>query len=485
MTSPHHPTPNTQPRVKRGRGAAQKKSNGSSLTTASEGLRTLGVLLRRSLLARRAGQTFGGKRDLYEVFGYRTTLTFDDYLAKYARQDIASRIVDAPADAIWQRPPEVVGTEEFTRRWDELVRGLRLWNKLNRVDKLAGLGSYAVLVLGYDDSSRLDIPVRAGRARNLLYVQPFSQSSVSIQSFVSDPRSPRFNLPEFYTIDLSAPSTTSIADGLQQTRKSTRTVKVHYSRVVHVAENLLEDDTYGIPRLAQVYNLLDDLLKVAGGSAEVFWLSGRQGLQADIDKDLELDAADAAALSDELEEYMHELRRFIRTRGVKLNSIGADAPSAEGPFNMIISLIASTTGIPKRILMGSEAGQLAAEQDRANWAERIEERRTNFAEPVVLHPLIKGLQQAGVLPESEFEIKWPPAFKLSPLEEGQMMAQKARAATNLSRMSLTGELLTREEARVLLGHPPEMPTDGTPIGERAPLADSARTRPPTQAPGRP
>ena len=45
---------------------------------------------------------------------------------------------------------------------------------------------------------------------------------------------------------------------------------VHASRVLHVAEDCLDDDVYGIPRLKPVFDRLDDLLKVVGGSAEFF-----------------------------------------------------------------------------------------------------------------------------------------------------------------------------------------------------------------------
>ena len=53
---------------------------------------------------------------------------------------------------------------------------------------------------------------------------------------------------------------------------------VHASRVIHVAEDILDDEVYGIPRLEPLYNYLDDLLKVVGGSAEMFWLDAKRRL---------------------------------------------------------------------------------------------------------------------------------------------------------------------------------------------------------------
>ncbi len=122
---------------------------------------------------------------------------------------------------------------------------------------------------------------------------------------------------------------------------------------------------------------------------------------------------------------------------------------------MLMGLLSGATGIPRRILLGSEAGQLASEQDRANWAERIEERRTSFAEPVILLPFIRKMQDAEVLPQTDdIEIEWPNAFHMSPLEENQAMAQKARAAVNLSKQNDRGTPVTTvEESREIIGLP--------------------------------
>ncbi len=207
--------------------------------------------------------------------------------------------------------------------------------------------------------------------------------------------------------------------------------------------------------MAKVYNLLDDLMKIAGGAPEAFWMNARAGLQADIDMEMELDDEDATALADEIEEYQHQLRRIIKTRGVDLKPLGTEVASPKDQFNMLISLLSGTTGIPQRILIGSEAGQLASEQDRANWAERIEERRVLFAEPYILDPLIRRFMEVGLLPEiDDYEYEWPEAFKVSPLESAQTMASQARAIGNMARQ--TGgknpmQITTQKEAREIIG----------------------------------
>ncbi|ARC89979.1 hypothetical protein [Rhodovulum sp. MB263] len=68
--------------------------NGAPLAHAVRA-NTGSALVSRKILAGRAGQSFNGARDLYETLGYPLSLTPEDYVDAYLRQDIASRIVDA------------------------------------------------------------------------------------------------------------------------------------------------------------------------------------------------------------------------------------------------------------------------------------------------------------------------------------------------------------------------------------------------------
>jgi hypothetical protein len=217
--------------------------------------------------------------------------------------------------------------------------------------------------------------------------------------------------------------------------------------------------------LGQCYNTLDDLLKVTGGSAELYWLTSNRGLHVDIDKEMELDPADEQALSDEIDEYQHQLRRVLRTRGVKVDALGSEVADPRGVFETLLAELAATTSIPQRILIGSEAGQLASEQDRANWADYIERRRKIFAEPYVLKPVLRTLEALQYFPKETADKtvwEWPEAFHTSPLEESQIYAAWARAVVNLARRNQFGApLISDEEARVKMSLPKKVPSGDT------------------------
>jgi hypothetical protein len=422
---------------------------------------TSALLTRMSWLSR-AGLTHDGARDLYTVFGYQRDLRPTDLYMKYRRQDIARPIVEAPCDALWTRPPVVNSDGEFNAAWEQLLKDHQIWSVINRLDYMTGYGRFAILVVGLDDGRKLSEPVRGGRHK-IAYLQPYSEVGVKILSYEDNPSSPRFNLPVMYQVQVQE---TEVGMAGRQTGPARMSFEVHWSRVVHVADGIVEDTVYGLPRLEPVYNLLTDLLKVAGSTAENYWLTANRGMQVDVDKEMDLTAEDADDLAGEIDEYYHNLRRFIKTRGVKITELGAKVSDPSMTINNILALISATTRMPQRILVGSEAGQLASEQDRANWAERVNERRQKYGEPGVLVPLITAFARIGVLPVPSFlQFLWPDAFILAPLEKAQTSAQKARSAANLLKVLVDKpDFLSIKEARNIVGL-----GDDVPVLEDAPI----------------
>jgi hypothetical protein len=404
-------------------------TNGSN-GVAKSALRGLSTILSRVSFFSRLGLTHDGNRDLYNVFGYKTYPTTRDYYLKYLRQDIAARVVDAYPAATWSSPPVISGTARFDKDWAAINAKFKPFTVFQRLDRLLGFGEYAILLIGLSDGRKLEVPATGKRNQEIIYLQPYSSESMTVKAWDENPGSPRYGLPEMYTIradDVASASPQQVAFQRKQT-------DVHWSRCIHVVEDPLENEVYGIPRLQRVYNLLDDLLKVTGGTAETYWLTANRGIQADVDKDLSFTEEDAANLTDEIDEYIHQLSRVIRTRGVKITPLGSDVPDPRGVFDILVTMLAGALGIPKRILLGSEAGQLASEQDRTNWANRIEERRANFAEPAVLWPFFNRLIDLKLVRPGPQNFDWPSAFRMSPLERAQTAAQKARSAANLQKL---------------------------------------------------
>lgn len=420
--------------------------------------KAMSSLVARASLANRLGKTFGGDRDIYLSLGYKKTLEFDDYNERYRRGGIAGRIVDAPAAITWRNEPSLVeigSTGEITKfeqAWVDLATRLQLYHFLERADKVSGIGRYGVLLIGVRGGRALEEPlVGELTPEDIIFLAPYSEDNATIRQFETDASNPRFGLPLMYDLKLST--------GLEGFTASNNMVKVHHSRLIHIAEALVEDDIFGIPRLHRVWNYLDDLDKIMGGSAEGVWQTVNRGIQFDVDKDMELEGDDIIAFEDEIEDYMHGHKRYMRTKGITANVLGSEIPDPRGPFQVVSSLISGVTGMPQRILFGSERGQLASSLDERNWNSRIKERQGKFAETKMIRPMVDKFIQLGVLPEVKYNIKWPDLNTMSMREVADVAARMGQAIRNISvAMATEGEPLisAAEVRRLWLGLPDEI-----------------------------
>ncbi len=382
------------------------------------------VLLSRINLANQAGKTFEGKRDLYETLGYKRTLLFQDYYDRYKRGGIARRIVNAYPNATWRNAPKIVSeNEEFVRIWEELTVRLKLFHYLNRLDTLSGIETFGTLLIGTKSARALDQPIgTVSSAKDVLYLSVFTEDHSQISKIEADPGSERFGLPAEYMLTL-----TTDATGGTTVSKPT-----HHSRLIHVAEDLDEDEIHGTPRQRAVWNYLDDMDKISGASAEAIWRVADRGIQFDMDPETELKPEDEEALSNEIEEYMHDMKRHLMTQGIKANVLGGETVDPRGAYITTMGLISGTTGIPQRILSGSEAGQLASSQDERNFNARVRERQEIHAEPNILRPTVDKFIEIGALPDSPYDIEWPDLAVLTRKEEADIAARFGQAIKHAS-----------------------------------------------------
>lgn len=413
----------------------ENPNNGHKTLSKDERLVVFSALVERYNLAGKLGFQFQGLRDMYTILGYKKTPVFEDYLAKYDRQDISGRVVDLPAVDTWRNPPKIndgkSSTEEeqptsaFVQALKGVINQVQLWHYLTRLDRLAGIGQYGILLIGVSGGSDLAAPIEKASLKpgGIIYLKPFSQGSATINTYEIDKTSERYGLPTFYDVLINV---------------GQLKVRVHWSRVLHVAEDLLEDDVFGRPRLKRIYDRLDDLTKIVGGGAEATWKLMYKGMQADIREGYSSESQTLEDLDKEIDEYLHGLRRVIRTAGVDIKPFDSEVVDPTGLFSIIISLIAASADIPQRILIGSERGELASSQDLASWAGRIKARQIQFAEPVILRPFIDRMVSAGALPPPDggaYTIEWPSLFMMSDMERADLAVKAAQAAGAMSPMS--------------------------------------------------
>lgn len=392
------------------------------------------ILLDRLRWAREHGVTFDGARKEYDILGYDKVVTYRMYRAEYDRGGIAGRVVDVMPDACWRGevPFEIIEDEDpekdtpFEQAWKALSTKHAIPSKLYRADKLSRLSTYSVILIGAPGTLDQELP-KVSTPDALLYLKPYSGgggpglnvdrqpvewgASATIHEYETNPQNPRFGHPKTYK--------------LKQVGLAVDLPPVHWSRIIHVAEGVLEDEVFGRPALERVWNLLADLRKITGGGSEAFWLRANQGFHVDVDKDMALGVQTGTAgqttteyaqvlekIREDMEAYKHNLTRWIRTRGVKIETLGSDVANFSNPADAVITQIAGSVATPKRVLTGSEMGELASSQDRENFRDQIIGRQTTHLGPNVIRQLVDRLIAYGFLPspkkgEREYQVRWP------------------------------------------------------------------------------
>lgn len=403
-----------------------------------------------TLLRNRMGQGNGARRDIESACGYIKDLKYSDYWDLYDRTDVATRVVETYPDFTWLQNPEVYEKEDsketkFEKDWQEHVLECGPFAELRKLDILAGIGKFGLLVMGVNDGGSLESPLMpmtatATKHRSITYFRAYTEGEVKITSWDSEPNSLRYGLPLMYEVmPNNGQASYTVSTRVDQDGKTNNgsisepfsgSFRVHYSRCLHFADNALCGSVWGVERLRRVFNRMSDIIKVVGGSAEMFWQGAFSGIAFEMDAEAEMSEPAKAAMKDDIDKYINNLQRTILLQGVKANPLSPSIASPKDHLDVQLTLISIASRIPKRILSGSEMGKLSSTQDAENWDLQITTRRTNVAKPALMSPYVSfcirnGIVRPPVLSDKAFFIEWPAMSELSTVD-------KAKSADNFT-----------------------------------------------------
>lgn len=354
--------------------------------------------------------------------GYPLSVDVTNLKNAYLRGDIARRVVELYPSESWSEDPDIYETEDEDRvtRFEQGVLDIdekfNLLATIERADILSGIGQFGIILLGIDDNRPLEQPVegfdektgtiKPSPGRKLIYMRPFDETFVEIKEWEANEASPRYGQPTVYSIKFDSEFEAGTSKIVPTADPSARVTSigdrgVHWTRIIHLADNRGNSDVYGMPRLEVVYNRILDLKKIVSGSAEMFWKAGWQGVAIEAP----LYAPNGASISldfDSIKEqfllYEESFQKYIALQGAEIKTLnpGISDPSAHVEVQLL--LIATALACPLRIFKGAEVGQLASGQDIIAWNKRMSKRRKKYVTPYVIRPVINRLISLGVLP---------------------------------------------------------------------------------------
>ena len=324
--------------------------------------------------------------------------------------------------------PSTMGVEPSYHVQDS---GNLLWPFLLNADILAGYGRYGIILIGLDDGQQdLRTPVVPRAGMRITFLQAFPEHLAKISAFDMNRGSRRYGMPIEYMIRMSDPQEQSNTE----INEPYTTEYVHWSRIVHITDKwhtASSSRIFAIPRCKPVLRPILDIKKVRGSSAEMYYKGAFFGLHFGTHPQLGPDAdVDRESLEDMYEEYINGLQRALFTSGMTVDPL---SPTVVGPREQIevqLEAISIKTRTPKRVLMGSERGELSSEDDRKDYNTKLISREVMHNGPHVIVPLLDRLINFGCLPRPRnpgYRIWWPDLASLSEAEKAEVLLKRTQA----------------------------------------------------------
>lgn len=433
------------------------------------------------------------RRDLRDACGHpKGSIPVEMFQETFDRNGVGKRVVEVYPEETWQVVPEIYETEQesvltpFEEAWNGLAQSMSsepdhlrsdsdgsvIWEYLSRIDVQSGIGRYGILLLGLNDGRPLFKPVKGVTEKNskpgmlpeqegtldgekrpivlneedvpiysltvnqeetegrqLIYLRTFPESQVTISSYETNFSSPRYGKPTEYLI---TETIYEEGDRLEHsgTHNAAMSKRVHWSRVIHIADNLnSSSEVYGSPRMELVIDRLLDLQKLYGGSGEMYWRGAFPGLSFESTTPPGGVEFDVQSLKDMYEDYSNDLQRAFYLLGMTVKSLAPQVVAANEQISAMLEAICIALGVPMRIFMGSERGELASSQDAKAWNRRVKKRQKRHVTPRIIRPFVNRLIYLGVLPvpEKGYQVEWPELASLSELESAEVASQIAEA----------------------------------------------------------
>ena len=414
-------------------------------------------------------------------FPRRGEISLEDYAYLFERCSIAARVVELEPRESWKVTPLIFENEDgdtltaFEQARDDLSRNLRneswyqsdsdeegdpVWSMLQLVDELSGIGEYGVLLLGLEGDEDLSSPAngvdergrRKGKPSNqLVYLRAYDQTKARIARYETDRSNPRYGLPVEYRISVAGFTSSASRDGA--TPPDTEEVRVHWTRVIHIADTWHQSSpsrVSAIPRMRPVYNELLSIRKIAGASGEFYWNHGSRDLIFSTHPQLGGKVRFPANFPTEVEKFQTGLQRWIKLAGMDAKTLNPAVADPTPHLDAQIRLLCIKKGVPERVFRGSERGELSSSQDERDWAKKMMARERSYNTSCLIVPLFDRLIQLGVLPEpKQYFVHWPNLLEQMPQEKATIAAARMDVLTkyiagNVYQVMAPVDLFTRE-----------------------------------------
>ena len=407
-----------------------------------------GVYNMLTLRSRMFEKLLDPRRDLNAECGYPVEISTDQYWEMYDRESYAARVVECLPKECWGEEPSVYEdadeevvtpfeqafadlgaairpTRSYVRSGEE-DQGNPVWEVLLRADCQSRIGGYGIIVVGLDDGLPLDQPAQRREGQQVTYLRVFPQRHAPVTRLETDRTSPRYGLPLAYSVTFNDAS--AAVDGVLGA--TTATSEVHWTRVVHVADNLQSSEWMGVPSMKRVFNELMDIRKVKASAGEGFWRGVVSLISLETHPQL---GGDVDVNQDEVRDMMENVfggtKRDLVLKGMSAKTLAPTVVDPTPHVQVYVKAICTYLGVPVPVFEGYEIGEQASENNDDTWQGRLNHRRTKYLTPRLIVPFLDLLIGLGCLPEPAegYVVQWPGSEGTKDVEDSQVLTARTGA----------------------------------------------------------
>jgi hypothetical protein len=351
----------------------------------------------------------------------------EDRTFAITREPVAHRVVFTVAHDIYDNwfKLELEGKEDddtFDKQVQTELSRLKAKQELMRKAVFERAYGWAIIVLGYADSAE-SLAEPLANAKNLMEIKAYAPTQIPRVDEVKNKEDPRYGMPEYYNIKQSG-----IASYL----------KVHYTRVIHFANRLIDHDYKGLSVLDPVWDDIGALRNIRWGMGQTMYRYGSGFF------DLTFSGAEQADINKWVEEAgiknISNRSYFAHNELQKIDVLGFEGRSLN-PMNYYLPImenISAGTGVPLAILRGVQAGALTgSEVNQQEYYGLISDEQSGYEEGI--RQLIKAIPQFQKL--TDYTFNWQGGFELDEQKKAQIDLTVAQT------LQIKGQWHTKNELR--------------------------------------
>jgi uncharacterized protein len=397
-------------------------------------------------------------------YGYPMQVDFYMHWNMYKRNGLAAAGINIPISLCWLDYPAVrEGDDENDEEtpWEltvkKLFKRLKLHKQMKDADRMQMVGRYSALFVRVRDGLTPDKPLGIIKPEQIIEIVPVWEGQLEPNDTDQDPVSERFDRPVNYTYSSSGTG--------NQNEKASSSFQIHHSRLIILAEGAVGASIYGEPANEAGFNALLDWDKIRGSGGEASWLAAanKQILTKQANVSGMVDSKMLDGINEALKDMREGLDESLFLNGLEAKPMGATVPDPKIYKDMALEEYCASRMLPAKIVVGTQSGVKAGDEDTAGLMRTMQSRRLNtindFYEDVMNWFYVHGVL---VTPQDGHSLEW------SDLTAPSAMA-KIDAAVKLNQMNSTvgdgmGPKFTVDEIRKEAGYKPltddiEMPDE--------------------------